>query len=91
MILILIVGLLLLAGAVALLLQSWRFSQARTAQTLAQIDAYGFAAKTQVEAESATPDVGAVQQIADQIGALAPGVLGGGERGIRKQLIAGGL
>jgi tight adherence protein C len=90
-ILILIVGLLLLAGAVALLLQSWRFSQARTAETLAQIEAYGFSAKTQVEAESGTPDVGALQQIADQIGALAPGVLGGGERGIQKQLIAAGL
>ena len=73
----------------ALLLQSWRFSQARTAQTLAQIDAYGFSAKTQVEGES-TADVGALQQIADQIGALAPGVLGGGERGIQKQLIAAG-
>ena len=91
MILILIVGLLLLAGAVALLLQSWRFSQTRTAQTLAQIDAYGFSAKTQVEAESATPDVGGLKQIADQVGALAPGVLGGGERGIQKQLIAAGL
>ena len=70
MILILIVGLLLLAGAVALLLQSWRVSQTRTAQTLAQIDAYGFSAKTQVEAESATPDVGGLKQIADQVGAL---------------------
>jgi tight adherence protein C len=89
-ILILIVGLLLLAGAVALLLHGWRFAQARTADTIAQIDAYGFSAKTQVEAESATADVGALQQLADQIGALAPGVLGGGERGIRKQLIAAG-
>src|SRR5216110_1942147 len=78
MILILIVGLLLLAGAVALLLQGWRFTQARTAQALAQIDAYGFSGKTQVEGESATADVGALQQIADQIGALAPGVLAGG-------------
>ena len=91
MILILIVGLLLLAGAVALLLQSWRVSQTRTAQTLAQIDAYGFSAKTQGEAESATPDVGALKQIADQVGALAPGVLGGGERGSQKHLIAAGL
>ncbi len=91
MILILIVGLLLLAGAVALLLQGWRFTQARTAQALAQIEAYGFSGKTQVEGESATADVGALQQIADQIGALAPGVLGGGERGIRTQLIAAGL
>ena len=91
MILILIVGLLLLAGAVALLLQGWRFTHARTAETLGQIDAYGFSAKTQVQAESTTADVGAIQQIADHVGALAPGVLGGGERGIRKQLIAAGL
>jgi tight adherence protein C len=89
-ILMLIVGLLLLGGAVALLLQGWRFTHARTAEAIAQIDAYGFSAETPVEAESPTTDVGALQQLADQIGALAPGVLGGGEGGIRKQLIAAG-
>jgi tight adherence protein C len=90
-ILIFIVGLLLLAGAVALLLHGWRFTQTRTAETLAQIDAYGFSATTQREAESATPDVGALQRVAARVGGLAPGVLGGGERGIRNQLIAAGL
>jgi tight adherence protein C len=89
-ILILILGLLLLAGAVTLLLQGWRFSQARTSQTLEQIGAYGFSATPQVEAESASQGSG-LQRIADQVGGLAPGVLSGSERGIRKQLIAAGL
>ena len=90
MILILILGLLLLAGAVTLILQGWRFSQARTAETLEQIGAYGFSAESQVEAAPA-PQGSALQRFADQIGALAPDIVRGGEAEIRKKLIAGGL
>jgi len=39
-ILVLGLGLVLLAGAVALLIQGWRFSDARTAETLEQIGAF---------------------------------------------------
>jgi tight adherence protein C len=89
-ILILILGLLLLAGAVVLLLQGWRFSQARTAETLEQIGAYGFSAAPQPEAVPANQG-SALQRVADQLGAMAPGVLSGGERGMRQQLIAAGF
>ncbi len=90
MILLLILGLLLVAGAVALILQGWRFSHARTAETIEQIGAYGFSAERHVEA---APDqsTGAVARIADRVGSLAPSVAAGGQRAIRKELIAAGL
>jgi tight adherence protein C len=90
MILILIVGLLLLAGAVALLLQGWRFSQARTATTLEQIGAYGFSAESRVDA-AVPSQAGGVARIADRVGGLAPTILSGGERAMREQLMAAGL
>jgi tight adherence protein C len=88
-VLILILGLLLLAGAVSLILQGWRFSQARTAETLEQIGAYGFSAEAKVEEPAAQGST--LQRLADQIGSLAPDVVRGGEAGIRKKLIAAGL
>ena len=91
MIFILILGLLLVAGAVALILQGWRFSHARTAETIEQIGAYGFSAKRSVEAESSAQSAGALARIADSVGGLAPSVATGGQRAIRKQLIAAGL
>jgi tight adherence protein C len=89
-IVILILGLLLVVGAVALILQGWRFSQARTAESIEQIGAYGFSAERRVEA---APDqrTGAVARIADRVGSLAPSVAAGGQRAIRKELIAAGL
>jgi tight adherence protein C len=91
-ILILLLGLLLLAGAVALLLQAWRFSHARTSEALGQIAAYGFSAEPVVA--QAAPTTGAphtVQRIADRVGGIAPGLLGSSEKAIRQQLIAAGL
>ena len=90
MILILILGLLLVGGAVALILQGWRFSQTRTAASIEQNGAYGFSAERQVET---APDqrTGAVAKIADRVGSLAPSVAAGGQRAIRKELIAAGL
>jgi tight adherence protein C len=90
-ILMLIVGLLLLAGAVALLLQGWRFSEGRTAETLEQIGAYGFSAQPQADAKSPSQGTSAVQRIADQVGGFAPSLMSGGERAIRQQLIAAGF
>jgi tight adherence protein C len=89
--LILILGLLLLAGAVALILQGWRFSQARTADTIAQIGAYGFSGKSPAEEAVSSQSAGAVGRIADRVGSLAPNIASGGQRAIRKQLIAAGL
>ena len=92
MILILILGLLLLAAGVALLLQAWRFSQARTAEALGQIGAYGFSAEPVVtEAPSTTEAPNTLQRIADRVGGFAPGLLGGSEQTIRRQLVAAGL
>jgi tight adherence protein C len=88
-ILVLILGLLLLAGAVTLILQGWRFAQARTAESLEQIGSYGFSAEPKVEAEE--PQGSFMQRLADRVGTLAPSVVKGGEGGIRKKLIAAGL
>jgi tight adherence protein C len=88
-ILVLILGLLLLAGAITLILQGWRFSEARTAESIEQIGAYGFSAEPSVEAEELQGSF--LQRLADQIGGLAPSAVKGGEGGIRKKLIAAGL
>jgi len=89
-ILVLGLGLVLLAGAVALIVQGWRFSDARTAETLEQIAAYGFSAERHVEAASTT-QAGTIQRIADRVGGRAPTILRGGERAMREQLMAAGL
>ena len=91
MILVLILGLLLVAGAVALILHGWRFSQARTAETIEQIGAYGFSAERPVEAAAQPQGTGALASFADRIGSLAPNVAAGGQSAIRKQLVAAGL
>jgi tight adherence protein C len=88
-ILVLILGLLLLAGAITLILQGWRFSEARTAQSIEQIGAYGFSAEPSVEAKELQGSF--LQRLADEIGGLAPSAVKGGEGGIRKKLIAAGL
>jgi tight adherence protein C len=90
-ILVLILGLLLVAGAVALILHGWRFSQARTAETIEQIGAYGFSAEPPVDATAPAQSTGALASFADRVGSLAPGVAAGGQSAIRKQLIAAGL
>jgi len=91
-ILILILGLLLLAGAVALLVQGWRFSQGHTNETINQISAYGFSAERPVQAGSGPQPTGTVARIADRVGGFAPTPLLGGERSTtREQLIAAGL
>ena len=90
MILVFILGLLLLAAAVMLLIQGWRFSQARTSETLEQIGSYGFSAERQVEAPTTIRSSGAFAQVADRVADFAP-ILAGGEGGIRERLVAAGL
>jgi tight adherence protein C len=89
-ILVLVLGLLLLGGAVTLILQGWRFSQGKTAETIDQIGAYGFSAQPTVEADT-TPKGSVLQRLADRIGAVAPSVFSGGQGGMREKLIAAGL
>jgi len=76
---------------VALILHGWRFSQARTAETIEQIGAYGFSAERPVEAAAQPQSTGALASFADRIGSLAPNVAAGGQSAIRKQLVAAGL
>jgi tight adherence protein C len=91
-ILILVLGLLLLAAAVVLLLQALRFSHTRTSEALGQIAAYGFSAEPiAAEAPQTAEAPHTVQRIADRVGGIAPGLLGGSEKAIRQQLIAAGL
>ena len=90
MILLLLLGLLLLGGAVTLILQGWRFTQAKTSESLEQIGAYGFAAEQNVTADTA-PQGSAIQRLADRIGAIAPDALSGSKGGIRKKLMVAGL
>jgi tight adherence protein C len=89
-ILVLVLGLLLLGGAVALILQALQHSQARTAETIEQIGAYGFSAKPTVDADT-TPQGSVLQRLADRIGSVAPSVFTAGEGGIRGKLISAGL
>ena len=91
MILILILGLLLLAGAVTLLVEGWRFSQDRTSETLEQIAAYGFSAEQQINTAPGAAPTSPVARIADRVGSFAPTTLMAGERNtVREQLIAAG-
>jgi tight adherence protein C len=90
-ILILLLGLLLLAGGVALLLQGWRFSQSRTSETLQQIGAYGFSAASQAGAVPTNQATGSVARIADRVGGFAPNIASGGQKAMRERLIAAGL
>jgi tight adherence protein C len=90
-ILILLLGLLLLAGGVALLLQGWRFSQSRTSDTLQQIGAYGFSAASQAEAVPTNQATGSVARIAERVGGFAPNIASGGQKAMRETLIAAGL
>jgi tight adherence protein C len=90
-ILILLLGLLLLAGGVALILQGWRFSQSRTSDTLQQIGAYGFSAASQAAAVPTNQATGSVARIADRVGSFAPDIASGGQKAMRERLIAAGL
>jgi tight adherence protein C len=82
---------LLLAGGVALVLQGWRFSQSRTADTLEQIGAYGFSAGSQVEAAPTNQATGGVARIAERVGGFAPTIASGGQQAMRERLVAAGL
>jgi tight adherence protein C len=90
-ILILLLGLLLLAGGVALVLHGWRFSQSRTADTLQQIGAYGFSAGSRVEAAPTNQATGGVARIAERVGDFAPTIASGGQQAMRQRLVAAGL
>src|SRR5262249_23702886 len=91
MVLIVILGILLLAVGVALLFQG--LLAPRGAQTLAQIESYGFAAEAQRTpgAPNVVDAPRSFDGLAAQLGRLLQSVVGVGEHGIRRDLLAAGM
>jgi tight adherence protein C len=92
MVLIVILAIALLAGGVALLFHSASASAAGgSAQTIDQIESYGFTAAPPRDAgASGTRGAGTPGFVA-QVGGVAQNVLGVGEHGIRRELLAAGM
>src|SRR5690348_11360941 len=91
MIVIFILGILLLAVGVALLFQA--LFAPNEAQTLGQIESYGFAAEAQ-RTPGGPRGVDAPRSIdgfAAQLGGLLQTVVGVGEQGIRRDLLSAGM
>jgi tight adherence protein C len=89
-VLLVIIGLLLVGVGVALLLHGWTFAGGGTAETIGQIKSYGFAGKTVGESD-AGPAHSPLTALSARLGGLAGRVLGVGEHGIGKQLLAAGM
>lgn len=89
MVLILIVGLLLAGVAAALITQSFGFARARTAETIEQIESYGFAGPAPVVAPNLRRGL---DEFAGNVGGFLFSRLGVvNEAGIRRELIAAGM
>src|SRR4051794_26171850 len=90
MILVVILGLGLLAGGVILILQATSSTRSGgTSEAIGQIESYGFAAAPTPERERASHQP--LKSLASEIGGLSQRVVGTGERGIRRQLLAAGM
>jgi tight adherence protein C len=88
MTLVFIIGVILIGAGVALLVHSWRFAaRGGTAETMGQIQAYGFAAEPLAAPGTRPPLMG----LASKLGALLQGFVGVGDRGIRMDLLAAGM
>jgi tight adherence protein C len=89
MVFLFIAGVVLLGAGVMLVLRARKWSGGGTAETLGQIESYGFAA---------TPGPGPttsaqrpLMSLVSQLGSLTQRVMGTGERGIRRHLLAAGM
>src|SRR5262252_752040 len=92
MVIIFIIGVILLGTGVALVYGSTSARAAgRSADTLGQIEAYGFAAQPIGQPGVAQPAHRPLRGLAQRIGALVQGGLGVGERGVRRDLLAAGM
>jgi tight adherence protein C len=85
-----IIALLLLAAGVSILLRTRGLSDGATAETLGQIESYGFAARP-AAAPADQPPSRPLTAFANQIGELTSRVLGIGSHGVRQQLLAAGM
>jgi tight adherence protein C len=89
---LLVVGLVLIAGSVVLLLRAAAFPRLRAEHTIAQITGYGYAQASAETAEGRGSLLGPLDQIASGIGFVFGRWLGfQREAGVRKNLIAAGL
>jgi len=88
-VLLFVIGVLLLGAGVVLVLRGASWSSGGTAETLGQIESYGFAAApgSDAGAPASNPFMG----LAGSLGSLVQRVIGTGENGIRRQLLAAGM
>ena len=92
MVIFLIVGVVLLGMGVALVYGSTSARAAgRAPDTLAQIEAYGFAAEPIGQPGVSAPAHRPLRGLAQRIGGFVQGGLGVGERGVRRDLLAAGM
>ena len=92
MVFIVILAIALLAGGVALLFHSATVGSAGgRAQTIEQIQSYGFTAEPVRDGGTSTTRGPGTPGFAAQVGGLAQNVLGVGEHGIRRELLAAGM
>jgi tight adherence protein C len=89
LILLFIVGIVLLGAGVTLVLRARAASSGGTAETIGQIESYGFAATPGQAPSTSSPHP--VRSLALALGSLSQRVMGTGERGIRRQLLAAGM
>ena len=91
MVLILLVGLFLAGAAVYLIARAIAMPRVRTAETIAQIDSYGFS-RAREEARQSTVVRGALDDMANLIGAaVAKRTSSGREAALRNRLMSAGL
>jgi tight adherence protein C len=83
-----IIGIVLLGAGIMLVLRGRATPSGGTAETIGQIESYGFAATPAAEAGASSQPLGS---FANQLGSLAQRVVGTGERGIRSKLLAAGM
>ncbi len=90
MVIFVILGVLLLAIGVALLIRGLGFATRGSAQTIGQIESYGFSAEATRQPGQSGPSP-QVHGFAAQVGQAIQGVVGVGEHGIRRDLLAAGM
>jgi tight adherence protein C len=92
MLMIVATGVLLMGAGVALLARAAVMPRLRTAETIGQIDAYGFTGSHESEAdEPRRPATDAIDRLAGGLGAMAGRLVGFREAALRRELVAAGL
>src|SRR5215211_4177119 len=88
MILLLVIGVVSLATGLMLVLRGSTGPSGRSSARFAEIEAYGFSGGAKVETQSPSRPL---LSLANSLGRIAQRLLGTGEQGIRRQLLAAGM